>query len=50
MLSSVKWGTAKVFDNKGEIVTPSFNYLLKNTDTSDFQMVSKLTAILINDK
>ena len=49
-LSSVKWGKAKVFDNKGEIVTPSFNYLLKNTDTPDFQMVSKLTAFLINDK
>ena len=49
-LSSVKWGTAKVFDNKGEIVTPSFNYLLQNTDTPDIQMVNKLTAILINDK
>ena len=49
-LSSVKWGTAKVFDYKGGIVTPSFNYLLQNTDTPDIQMVDKLTAILINDK
>jgi hypothetical protein len=49
-LSSVKWGTAKVFDNKGGIVTPSFDYLLQNTDTPDIQMVNKLTAILINDK
>jgi hypothetical protein len=47
-LSTIKWGSIELFDMKGKPASPSFDYLINDTDNPDPLNAAKLTRELLS--
>ncbi len=47
-LSTIKWGSIELFDMKGKPASPSFDYLVNDTDNPDPLNAAKLTRELLS--